>query len=98
MTRVFLSLVLASAPFAATAGGPLGDVFCDDRARIVEKLETRFGATLAGRGLRGPDAFVEFWVTERSGDWTMVQNYTDGRACIVAMGENWESFGPADPA
>ncbi|MCO6383426.1 hypothetical protein [Oceanicola sp. 502str15] len=98
MTRAMLTIALTLAPLTATAGGPLGDVFCDDRARIVEKLESRFGATLAGRGLRGPDAFIEFWVTQASGDWTMVQNYTDGRACIVAMGESWESFGPVDPA
>ncbi|WP_254695355.1 hypothetical protein [Oceanicola sp. D3] len=98
MQRVLLFTLLAFMPMAASAGSPTSDVFCDDRARIVEKLETRFGATLAGRGLRGPETFVEFWVAERSGDWTMVQNYTDGRACIVAMGESWERFGPVDPA
>jgi len=98
MTRVFLVVAASLFPLAAQAAGPVSDVFCDDRARIVEKLEGRFGATLQGRGLRGPDAVMEVWITERSGDWTLVQNYTDGRACIVAMGEDWESFGPVDPA
>ena len=98
MTRFAFTLVAGLFPVAAQAAGPMGDVFCDDRARIVDRLETRFGATLQGRGLRGPDAVLEVWIAERSGDWTLVQNYTDGRACIVAMGEDWESFAKADPA
>ncbi|WP_390910378.1 hypothetical protein [Pseudosulfitobacter sp. SM2401] len=47
--------------------------------------------------MRDPETLLEIWVTERNGDWIIVQNYTNGTSCIVAMGEHWEGEipGPA---
>ena len=57
---------------------------------MVAKLERDFGAQRQGGGVRGPDAVVEIWTVPSTGEWTLVQSYASGRACIVAMGENWE--------
>ncbi len=41
-------------------------------------------------GLRDPDTFLEIWVIARNSEWLIVQNYTKGTSCIVAMGDSWE--------
>ena len=55
------------------------------------------GAERQGTGLRDPETLVEIWITPSNGDWLIVQNYTNGTSCIVAMGEYWEAT-PQEPA
>ncbi len=84
---IFISLpVLASARMA--------DVSCDDSARMTQRLTTVLGAERQGMGLRDPETMLEIWVTRGNGDWVIVQNYTNGTSCIVAMGEHWEGVVP----
>lgn len=81
------------------ASSPVAEIFCDERAALVLKLERSYGAERQGRGIRGPDAIIEIWSVPSTGEWTMVQSYADGRSCVVAMGEEWESLLPSrDPA
>ncbi len=95
MTRWLLPLaLLIGAP--AHAGDPVGDVICAERSEMLRRLEIEYGATRQGSGLRGPDAVIEVWAVRSTGEWTLVQSYADGRACIVAIGENWEQTRPAD--
>lgn len=84
------------APVAAMA--QMADVSCDDRGRLTNTLSNVLGAERQGSGLRDPETVLEVWVTERSGDWMIVQNYANGTACIVAMGEYWEGTVPEPPA
>lgn len=81
----------------ALAGGQMADVRCDDSRRMADMLTNALGAERQGRGLRDPETLLEIWVTQRNGDWIIVQNYTNGTSCIVAMGEHWdgEISGPA---
>lgn len=95
-TAFFLALMSATSAWSQSA---TGDVFCDERALLIEKLERSYGAIRMGSGMRGPDAVMEIWAVPTTGDWTMVQSYTNGQSCVVAMGENWEFTKPnADPA
>lgn len=89
-----LSLCLS---FPVLAEAQITDVSCDDSTRMAHMLTNALGAKRQGRGLRDPETLVEIWVTERNGDWIIVQNYTNGTSCIVAMGEHWEGEipGPA---
>ena len=75
----------------------MSDVSCDDKIRMTETLRKVMGAERQGMGLRDPETTLEIWVTQRNGDWIIVQNYTNGTSCIVAMGEHWEDEipGPA---
>lgn len=86
----------------SVAGGPavagIAGVYCDAQDRIKTQLQMRMGARLQGRGLRGPDAVMEVWIVPRTGDWTLVQSYANGRSCVVAMGEGWEALTLPDPA
>lgn len=73
------------------------DFSCDDSARMMETLQDVLGAERRAFGLRDPETTLEVWVTHASGDWMIVQTYSNGTSCIVAMGEHWESSmtGPA---
>lgn len=87
-----LSIFLLSLPHAASAN--LNDAFCDDSSRLERQLSQVVGAMKLSRGMRSPDSIVEVWIEPQTGDWTLVQSYTNGTSCIVAMGQHWEDLRP----
>ena len=96
MLRYLLPLVLFMA-MPTVASAKMLDVSCDDSARMTRMLTEVLGAERQGMGLRDPETMLELWITHRSGDWMIVQNYANGTSCIVAMGEHWATSqtGPA---
>ncbi len=94
--RTLLTLATLIA-LPGTADARLADVRCDDSTRLTQTLTRVLGAERQGGGLRDPDTMLEVWVTEPSGRWMIVQTYTNGTSCIVAMGEHWEGDLP-EPA
>ena len=93
--RLILFALLVPLPVAAQS--PIAEVVCGPRAVIVQRLQAGQGARLAGSGLRDMETVVEVWA-DPSGDWTLVQSYSNGQACILAMGEVWEAAPPPPPA
>jgi hypothetical protein len=85
--RLILVLVLAA---PAWAQSPIAEVICAPRAEILARLQ---GAERAGAGLRDAETLLEVW-RRPSGDWILVQSYANGSACILAMGEAWETAAP----
>lgn len=85
---MFIAISLSAVPTFSKAS--LTDVTCDDRSRLETTLKDVMGATRQGSGLRDPETLLEVWVSSNSGDWPIVQNYSNGTACIVAMGEHWQ--------
>jgi hypothetical protein len=83
-----IPVLLLGAP--ALADSPIAEVICVPRAELVQRMQ---GAAIAGSGLRDAEAVLEVW-TRTSGDWVLVQNYANGTACILAMGEAWEATVP----
>ncbi len=69
----------------------IGDIQCDDSARLVKQLQSQ-NARRMGQGLRDPETVMELWLTSKSGDWVLVQSYANGTSCIVAMGAHWDDF------
>jgi hypothetical protein len=88
MWQRLIALLLLTGP--ALAESPIAEVICAPRAEILARLA---GAEVAGAGLRDGEAVLEVW-TKASGDWTLVQSYANGTACILAMGEAWEAQSP----
>ena len=82
--------VLAPCAAPVAAETPIAEVICLPRAELLVRLR---GAEVAGAGLRDGEAVLEVW-TKASGDWTLVQSYASGTACILAMGEAWEAMVP----
>ena len=92
---VLLISVCLTLPTLGMARMP--DVSCDDSSRMTQTLKEVMGAERQAMGLRDPETMLEVWVTARSGDWLIVQNYANGTSCIIAMGEHWEHLA-ANPA
>jgi hypothetical protein len=92
--RIAFVLSLVSA-FPATAESPIAEVVCAGRAVMVNKLTYAYGSSVAATGLRDIEAVIEVW-TAPNGRWTLVQTYTDGMTCILAMGEAWDMPPQAD--
>ncbi|MEO0654501.1 MAG: hypothetical protein AAFY77_06505 [Pseudomonadota bacterium] len=99
MKKITLALSLALVTAATAAPARISEVHCDDRDGLRDRLQANHGAQLVGHGLRDPDTVIEIWSTPSTGDWTLVQTYTSGRACILAMGVHWEPVrGPDAPS
>ena len=90
ITRLLFSFAISVA-LPTFASAKMADVSCDDSARMTVMLTEVMGAERQGMGLRDPDTMLEVWVTRRSGDCMIVQNYANGTSCIVAMGEHWQA-------
>ena len=98
MSKLVLALCLMING-VAVAKAQLADVHCDDSHRIEQRLERVMGAIRQGQGLRDPETILQVWVVPGSGEWTLVQTYANGTACIVAMGAHWQHFqGSDDPS
>jgi hypothetical protein len=95
LTLAALLVTLLPAPGATRT--PIAEVICAPRAEMVERLTRGYGAELAGQGLRDAEAVVEVWA-DAAGIWVLVQSYANGQACILAMGEGWESLPLPPPA
>jgi hypothetical protein len=84
-----LGLLFCVSALPVRAESPIAEVICAPRAEMVDRLTVRMGSRVAATGIRDIEAVIEVW-TAPSGQWTMVQTYTDGQSCIVAMGEAWD--------
>ncbi len=93
MRFCFALLICCFAPILAQA--QLNNLKCDDSARLIQHLKTQNGERI-GQGLRDPETVLEIWQLRSQGDWIIVQSYSNGTSCIVAMGEHWMGFEP-DP-
>ena len=78
-------LVLASA-------GSSGDVdrFCAERDKVVTMLTDHYGETYLGGGLHSDDSIFEVWLSEREKTWTILMTMSNGQACVVAVGTEWD--------
>lgn len=94
MIRSTLLLIALAMPASAN---PIGDVICEPKARMKDKLTQTMRSERQSIGLRGPEQVVEVWA-DKKGDWTMVITYATGQSCIVAMGEHWTDTAKKDPA
>ncbi len=89
--RIALALVVCL-PTVTAAKSPIAEVICAKRAEMVQKLTVTYHSSVAATGLRDMEAAIEVWA-DPDGRWTLVQTYTDGMTCILAMGEAWDMPG-----
>jgi len=82
--RLFILLAICL-PHPALAEARMSKVSCDDSTRMTQTLTEVLGAKRQGMGLRDPDTTLEIWVTNRSGEWVIVQSYANGTSCIALV-------------
>ena len=90
--------ITALAAAVSTAGAANAQQACADRDQITTRLESKYGESFAGGGLRNAKSIYEVWMSEDSGTWTIIMTKPDGQACVMAAGTNWRKALPAQPA
>jgi hypothetical protein len=89
--------LLAALGLAAAAPVAQADVRtspCAERAKVIERLEQRFGEVRQAVGLNRSNAVVEVFASAETGTWTILVTTPNGVSCLIASGELWESQTP----
>ncbi len=82
---------------AALHGAPVAaQMTCGQYDNWVETLNSKYGETRRSSGISVQTVF-ETWANEKTGTWTIMSVYPNGRACVVASGENWQEDKPGIP-
>jgi hypothetical protein len=75
-------IALGSAPANAQSS-------CGPREQLVKLLADQYKEDPVGIGLAPPGQVLEVFASS-NGSWTMVMTMPDGKACLIAAGDNWE--------
>ena len=89
-------LALGAALIALQTAPASAQQVCGERAKIMSHLEENFAEQPIAMGLTSAGEALEVF-TSISGTWTFLVTHTDGRTCMVASGESWETL-PIRPA
>ena len=79
---------------ALACAAPAAEVRCGPTDRIERALEVRYNESPRFRGLIGPNALAELWVSP-TGSWTFLARQADGVMCIIATGQAGDLLPPA---
>ena len=75
-------------------------VQCAKHDQLVGMLSKKYSESPIAMGTVNEDRYMQLFVSQQ-GSWTILVTKTDGQACIVAAGQNWEkvpALAEADPA
>ena len=72
-------------------------MICGQREQIIAQLHSRFGEERRSMGLAGRNRILEVYASEQTGSWTITIIGVDGITCLLASGQNYESFAPVAP-
>lgn len=62
---------------------------CGPREQLVKLLADQYKEDPVGIGLAQPGQVLEVFASQ-GGSWSMVMTMPDGKACLIAAGDNWE--------
>jgi hypothetical protein len=79
----------ACASLAALAPAVAATPKCAPHGEMVSLLSAKYKEAPKGLGLVHGSRVVELFVS-RTGTWTILATKLDGRACIIAAGNDWE--------
>ena len=86
----FLASLAAFGAAVSPAAAGADQTLCGVRAEMVSKLSERFQEMPAALGVVDQNAVLEVFVSD-NGTWTLLATGTDGKSCVLASGEGWES-------
>jgi hypothetical protein len=88
-TATFAGLLLTAS--AQTSNEPVGATnVCGERNDLVQRLSAEFKENQAAVGMLHETAILEVFVSD-VGSWTILATGTDGRSCVLAAGQDWET-------
>lgn len=71
---------------------------CGQREAVIERLTSAYGETRHGIGLAAYNAVMEVFASATTGSWTIIVTLADGRTCLIAAGQNYETLAEPLPA
>ncbi len=98
--KVALAALLAVLHYAPATDAFAVQVQCAKHNQMVGLLSKKYSENPVAMGTVNEDRFMQLFVSS-AGSWTILVTKTDGQACIVAAGHNWEKLPGtlgADPA
>lgn len=84
--RFLLAALLLSA--CAAQAAPT----CDRRPEVLRQLEDRYSEKPVAIGIANNGGLIELLTTPDGRTWTIVITLPSGMTCLVAAGEDWESY------
>jgi len=84
-----LSALGCSVLLAPTESSAQTQASCGPRHELVKLLSDRYKEDPVGIGLSQPGQVLEVFASQ-AGTWSMVMTMPDGKACLIAAGDNWE--------
>ena len=85
----FLIFLLILTAFAMPANA--AENVCGKRDDIVKRLEYGYQEFNSAMGMSSNGGLVELYTSEK-GTWTLMLTQPGGVSCLIASGENWETF------
>lgn len=82
------AILVTSVPQIALAQGTMP---CGDRTAIVERLSAKYGEAREATGLNNSSNLIEVFSSEETGSWTILMTDAQGKSCLIAAGEHWDS-------
>jgi hypothetical protein len=87
--RPLVSFVILGAVVALGSSSASAQSSCGPREQLVKLLADQYRENPVGIGLAQPGRVLEVFASS-AGTWTMVMTMPDGKACLIAAGDNWE--------
>jgi hypothetical protein len=78
------------APMQDMGAGAMPGTICGERLEMVKALNEQFREEPQAVGQVDANAVIEVFVSQ-TGTWTILATGTDGKSCLVASGEGWDS-------
>ena len=92
LKQTLFAITVAAAVTGAAAAQ--AQTSCAPRDSVMERLQTKFGETLAAGGLQSRQQVLEVWASQDTGTWTVLMTHANGLTCVVASGTNWHQNDP----
>jgi hypothetical protein len=91
MKRFMIALIGVSFTALLAAPASSAENICGKRDDIVSRLESGYQEYNSAMGMSTNGGLVELYTSE-NGTWTLMLSQPNGVSCLIAAGENWESF------
>lgn len=89
--KIALAALIAALSCALSTSAFAVQVQCAKHELMLRMLTKKFSEEPVAIGTVNQDRYMQLFVSTK-GTWTVLMTEADGRACILAAGENWESL------
>lgn len=92
-TRLLIAILTTAAALlpSAVRSEPASTPPCGERARVIDAIQNHWVEFPIGRGLSADGRALEIYVGP-TGSWTITATTPEGKTCLIAVGEAWETI------